>query len=248
VFIPIRDYIPARKTPVVTYALLAFNVLVWLWQYGLMLSGAAWVIPGYGMVPARLSLDPTGEAFTLLSSRFMHGDWLHLGGNMLFLHVFGDNVEDALGAPRFFGFYLLCGVVASLGHYLVDPGSQAPLVGASGAIFGVLGAYMVLYPRAPVSVFNPYFLLWFFIGPVPVFPAWFVAGGYFVLDLVRGYFSLGVEGGSGIAYFAHVAGFAAPDGKITCGESAEHCEKLRAVAGAASAGPCQKPLFAPFKE
>lgn len=161
------------------------------------------------MVPARLSLDPTGEAFTLLSSMFMHGDWLHLGGNMLFLHVFGDNVEDALGRLRFLAFYLVCGIVASLGHYLADPTSQAPLVGASGAIFGVLGAYMVLYPRAPVTVFNPYFLLWFFIGPVPVFPAWFVAGGYFVLDLLRGYFSLGSEGSGGIAYFAHVAGFAA---------------------------------------
>jgi membrane associated rhomboid family serine protease len=209
VFIPLRDYIPARRTPVVTQALLAANVLVWFWQLLLSLAGASWVVPGYGLVPARLSIDPAGEAFTLLTSMFMHDDLLHIGGNMLFLYVFGDNVEDALGRLRYLGFYLLCGVIASLGHYLVDPASPLPLVGASGAIYGVLGAYMVLYPRSPVLVFNTVFLLWFVIGPVPVLPAWFVAGGYFVMDVIRGYLTLGADISSGTAYFAHIAGFGA---------------------------------------
>src|SRR5690606_17184963 len=119
-FIPIRDYIPARRTPVVTQALLVANIAVFAWQFLLTLAGAVWVVPGYGLVPVRLSADPAGEGFTLLTSMFMHGDWLHLGGNMLFLYVFGDNVEDALGRLRYLGFYLLCGIVASLGHYLVD--------------------------------------------------------------------------------------------------------------------------------
>lgn len=192
-----------------TQALLVANIAVFLWQFLLAMAGAVWVVPGYGLVPVRLSTDPAGEGFTLLTSMFMHGDWLHLGGNMLFLYVFGDNVEDALGRLRYLGFYLLCGIVASLGHYVVDPQSRLPLVGASGAIFGVLGAYMVLYPKAPVTVFNPYFILWFVIGPLPVFPAWFVAGGYFVMNVVRGYFTLGQDIMGGTAYFAHIAGFAA---------------------------------------
>jgi membrane associated rhomboid family serine protease len=209
VFIPIRDYIPARRTPIVNHSLLVANVVVWLWQQLLSFAGASWVVPGYGLVPARLSLDPMGEAFTLVTSMFMHADFFHIGGNMLFLHVFGDNVEDALGRLRYLGFYILCGVIASLGHFLVDSSSTVPLVGASGAIYGVLGAYMVLYPKSPVQVFNTVFLLWFVIGPVPVLPAWFVAGGYFVMDVIRGYLMLGADIAEGTAYFAHIAGFAA---------------------------------------
>jgi membrane associated rhomboid family serine protease len=166
-FIPIRDHNPTRRVPIVNYTLMAANVLVWLLQIWAYASGANWIVPEYGLVPIRLTLDPGAAAFTLLTSIFMHGDWLHLGSNMLFLHVFGDNVEDVLGRARYLVFYLASGVLASLGHYLIDPLGHAPMVGASGAIFGVLGAYVVVFPRAPVVVFNPYFFLWFVLGPLP---------------------------------------------------------------------------------
>ncbi len=192
----------------VNQALLLVNVAVFLWQLLLSTSGAAWVVPAYGLVPARLTADPLGEGFTVLTGMFMHADFLHLGGNLLFLYVFGDNVEDVLGRARYFGFYLFCGIAASLGHYFVDPSSRVPLIGASGAIFGVLGAYMVLYPRAPITVFNPYCILWLVFGPLPVLPAWFVAGGYFVLNLIYGYVTLGADVAGGTAYFAHIGGFA----------------------------------------
>src|SRR5262245_12426946 len=106
--LPIGDRNPTRTTPAVNYALIALNVAVFLWQYVVMLGGGeAWLVPGYGLVPSRLSNDPSGEAFTVFTSMFMHGDWLHLGGNMLFLYIFGDNVEDSLGHGRYVGFYLL---------------------------------------------------------------------------------------------------------------------------------------------
>ncbi|HEX9621045.1 MAG TPA: rhomboid family intramembrane serine protease [Polyangiaceae bacterium] len=198
--IPIGDANPTRSFPFVNYALLAVNVLAWFWQLGLMQQGAAWVVPGYGMVPSRLTLDPLGEAFTVLSSMFMHGGWAHVGGNMLFLYVFGDNVEDALGHLRYAVFYLIGGVAAAMAQLGTDPGSTIPMVGASGAIAAVLGAYLVLYPRAPVTVLFGFFFL--------VFPAWLVVGEWFLWQLIMGVGSLGAEGG-GVAFFAHIGGFIA---------------------------------------
>jgi len=206
--IPIRDINPTRTTPYVNYALIAANVLVWLWEFALIQAGASWVIPGYGMVPARLVADPSGEAFTILTSMFMHGGWAHIGFNMLFLYIFGDNIEDAVGHFRYFLLYLASGLVAALAQMAIDPGSHIPMVGASGAIAGVLGAYLVLFPRAPVTVVNPIFPLWFVFGLFLEFPAWLVVGEFFLVNLWGGLSALGGgAGGGGVAFFAHLGGF-----------------------------------------
>jgi membrane associated rhomboid family serine protease len=206
--IPIRDENPTQRVPIITYLLLVLNVLVWLWEFISDQSGASWLTAAYGLVPRRFLGDPAGEAFTLLMSMFMHGGWAHIAGNMLFLYVFGDNVEDALGRWRYVGFYLACGLVAAGAQIFVDPSSTIPMVGASGAIAGVLGGYMVLYPRAPIVVLNPFFPLWLLFGPVLVFPAWLVMGEWFLMNFFMG---TGVASGGqmGVAVFAHIGGFLA---------------------------------------
>jgi membrane associated rhomboid family serine protease len=128
---------------------------------------------------------------------------------MLFLFVFGDNVEDKLGHRRYIVFYLLSGICAALAQIMVDPMSGLPMVGASGAIAGVLGGYLVLYPRAPITVLNPVFPLWFLLGPFLVFPAWLVMGEWFLWNLIPGVASLGAEGQGRVAFFAHIGGFLA---------------------------------------
>lgn len=205
--IPLRDENPTRTVPWVTYVLIATNVLVWGWQFVSEVEGVTWLVPAYGMVPRRLLADPLGDAFTLALSMFMHGGWAHLGGNLLFLHIFGDNIEDKLGHLRYLAFYLLAGLVAAVAQLLVDPTSTIPMVGASGAIAGVLGGYMVLYPRAPITVINPIFPLWFVFGPTLAFPAWLVMGEWFLFNLIPGVASLGADGQGGIAFFAHIGGF-----------------------------------------
>ena len=141
---------------------------------------------------------------TILTSMFMHGSWMHLIGNMWFLWVFGNNIEDSMGHMRFIIFYLLCGVLASLTHIVTDPGSAVPTVGASGAISGVMGAYMVLYPK--VRVHTLIFLV-FYIR-VFLLPAWVLLAQWFVIQLVSGAGTLGAEGG-GVAFWAHIGGFVA---------------------------------------
>lgn len=204
--IPLYDNNPTRGPAVVTVVLIAANVAVFLAQVVLQGGGAAWVIPAYGLVPTRLAQDPTGEAFTVLTSMFMHGGWGHLGWNMLFLHIFGDNVEDALGHGRYLGFYLLGGVGAAACQFLVNPSSNIPMVGASGAIAAVLGGYVVLHPRAPVAVVNPILPLWLLMGPLIALPAWFVVGEWFLVNLLGGLGSIGRTEG-GVAFFAHIGGF-----------------------------------------
>jgi membrane associated rhomboid family serine protease len=139
----------------------------------------------------------------------MHGDWGHIAGNMLFLYVFGDNVEDRLGHGRYVLFYLLSGICAALAQAAVDPTGMMPMVGASGAIAGALGAYVVLYPKAPIMVFNPVFLLWFVFGPVIILPAWIMVGVWFFWNLVPGIASVGLPEAGGVAFFAHIGGFLA---------------------------------------
>jgi membrane associated rhomboid family serine protease len=200
--IPISDQNPTRTTPYVTYLLITLNVLAFLLERQLIGShGESYVIAGYGLVPTRVSADPSGEAFTVFTSMFMHGGFGHLGGNLLFLWIFGDNVEDAIGHFRYVAFYLLCGVCAALAQILTNVASQAPMVGASGAIAGVLGAYLVLYPRAPITVFVGFFLI--------SLPAWVVVGFWFLLQLSGGWAVLGLDTGSGVAFFAHIGGFLA---------------------------------------
>lgn len=204
--IPLYDNNPTRRPAVVTVVLIAANVAVFLTQLVLQWGGAAWVIPGYGLVPARIAQDPVGEAFTVFTSMFMHGGWGHLGWNMLFLYVFGDNVEDALGHLRYLGFYLAGGIGAAACQFLVNPGSSIPMVGASGAIAAVLGGYVVLHPRAPVAVVNPILPLWLLMGPLIALPAWFVVGEWFLVNLIGGLGTLGRSEG-GVAFFAHIGGF-----------------------------------------
>ncbi len=207
--VPLRDVNPRQTTPYVNYVLVGLNLFVWFWQLSAAEPGTLWLSAAYGLVPVRFLADPIGEAFTILTSMFMHGGWAHLGGNLLFLFVFGDNVEDALGHKRYASFYLASGVAAAFAQIAYDTTSTIPMVGASGAIAGALGGYLVLYPRAPVMVFNPILPLWFFIGVFPVFPAALVVGEWFLWNLLGGFGSLGQGASGGTAFFAHLGGFLA---------------------------------------
>lgn len=198
---PIGDDNSARRSvPVVTYALIAINILVFL----LELQEGEGFIRKWAFIPARFSGDPTSDAATLFSAMFMHGGWLHLGGNMLYLWIFGDNVEDRFGSVRYLLFYIAAGLAASFAQYAVNPASSIPNVGASGAIAGVLGAYILMFPKARVDVL---------LGrQVVAMPAFIVLGFWIVLQLVSGVGSIAdtaqTETG-GVAYMAHVGGFVA---------------------------------------
>jgi len=204
-FIPLRDDNPTTRFPPVTVGLIALNTAIFLVQaaapHGLELAALRFGAVPYAVTHFR-SL-PEAAAFppllTLLTSMFMHGSLLHLGGNMLYLWIFGNNVEDRLGPVRFSLFYLACGLAASLTHIAFQPASRVPMIGASGAIAGVLGAYWLLYPRARVRTFV--FLI-FFIDVVSI-PAGIVLGLWFVLQI------LNVGMGGGVAWFAHIGGFLA---------------------------------------
>jgi membrane associated rhomboid family serine protease len=203
--IPIRDENPTQRVPFVNYGLITLNIVVFLYTWPSISAGAWWLVPGYGLVPTRIMADPLGEAFTVLTSMFMHGGWAHLGGNMLFLHIFGDNLEDLMGHRRYLGFYLLCGAAAALLQVGIDVHSQVAMVGASGAIFGVMAGYLLLFPRAPIVTFNLSILI-FFIGLFPVFPAWVIAAEYLFITL--GEVLMGADSASGgVAVFAHIGGF-----------------------------------------
>lgn len=210
--IPLRDDNPTEIKPVVTIAFLVACVIVFLNQVTLgQQSGQAFVyqygaIPavvfGYAELPVELAaVSPYGS---LVTSMFLHGGWMHLIGNMLYLWIFGNNIEDVMGHGKFIVFYFLCGVIAALSHAAIDPASTIPMVGASGAISGILGAYLLLYPRAQVLVLIP---LGFFSQMLYV-PASIVLGLWFVMQILSGGMSLGTEGG-GVAFFAHIGGFLA---------------------------------------
>lgn len=187
-----------RTTPVVTYALIALNVLVFF----LELNGGEPFIERWSVVPRRLTQDPGGDFITVFTSMFMHGGWLHLAGNMLYLWIFGDNVEDRFGHAKFTLFYLLCGVTATLAQVAISAGSNVPNLGASGAIAGVLGAYLILFPRGNVKVLMGR-------GVMPM-PALMVIGLWIVLQFINGVGSItqSTETG-GVAYMAHIGGFVA---------------------------------------
>ncbi|APR83377.1 Hypothetical protein A7982_08726 [Minicystis rosea] len=198
--------------PIVNYLLIALNVIVFGWERLVIAAGvpAPRLLEAYGLVPAQLMAHPIGGAVNVLTSMFMHDptSWVHIGGNMLFLWIFGDNVEDALGRGRYLGFYLLCGLAAALAQVMVGPYSNVPMVGASGAIAGVLAAYGSLYPRSPITVLNPIPLLWLFFGLFLELPAWFVILEFFVVNLLYAFGSSSMMGG-GVAFFAHLGGFVA---------------------------------------
>ena len=208
---PISDDNPRIGTPYVTWSVIGACVLVFFWQVSLGASGGEIAIYEFGMIPARLfgtaALDPELTAVpawsTMFTSMFMHGGWLHLGFNMLFLWIFGDNVEDCMGHARYLIFYLVCGVAAALAQAFVSPGSTIPMVGASGAISGVLGAYLLLHPRATVRTV---IFLGIFVTMMHL-PALIVLGLWFLMQLVSAAFSN--SGEAGVAFWAHVGGFVA---------------------------------------
>jgi membrane associated rhomboid family serine protease len=196
---PIGDDNSTRKTaPVVVYALIALNLALFFAE----LNGGDPFIVRWAFVPRRFLADAAGGFVTVFTSMFMHGGWMHLGGNMLYLWIFGDNVEDRFGHMKFLVFYLLCGIAATFAQMAFNPGSNVPNVGASGAIAGVLGAYILLFPGARVRVLMGR-------GVVPM-PALVVIGLWIILQLVSGIGSIApTTDTGGIAYMAHIGGFAA---------------------------------------
>jgi membrane associated rhomboid family serine protease len=194
-----------RATPVVTWALLGLNVLVFLYQLTLTDRELFRFFVDWGTIPYEISHGD--DYFALITSTFLHGGWLHLISNMLFLWVFGDNIEDTMGHAKFLVFYLICGLAAGGLQVVIDPDTRVPLIGASGAISGVLGAYLVLYPRGKIRT-----LLFVGIPFLVMIPAWGMIGYWIVLQFINGFMSLGVntmETGGGVAYFAHIGGFIA---------------------------------------
>ncbi len=217
---PIRDENPQIRIPVVTYALVGLNVAAWILLQGMgSAAELAQSVCRFGLIPADLfgtldlraasgrlpcRIDGDGSWLTVLSSMFMHGGWMHIIGNMWFLWIFGDNVEDAMGPVRFLAFYLLCGLAAAGAQVAADASSPIPMVGASGAIGGVMGAYIVLYPRVHVHLLV---ILGFFVTTFAV-PAVAMLGYWLLVQLLGGLSSMGASGG-GVAFWAHAGGFAA---------------------------------------
>ncbi len=198
--IPLGDDDSARRiTPVVTYTLIAINVLFFLVE----LSSGDTFIQRWSVVPQRLLANPVGDFITVFTAMFMHGGWMHLIGNMLYLWIFGDNVEDRLGHTKFVVFYFLCGIAATFAQVLVDPTSNIPNLGASGAIAGVLGAYLLMFPRGSVRV-----LMGRAIIPMP---ALIVIGFWALLQFLNGFGAIAAteQTTGGVAYMAHVGGFVA---------------------------------------
>jgi membrane associated rhomboid family serine protease len=205
--IPLRDTIPSETVPVVTRLLIAANVLVFLHQAGLGRSAGEAFIHAHGLVPRRVHLDQVETLRPLLTSMFLHGGWMHLLGNMLYLHIFGDNVEDRVGHGRYLGLYVLCGIAAGVAQVTINPQSSLPMVGASGAIAGVTGAYFIFFPRARVVTLVPIFI---FLQIVEL-PAVFFLFIWFAFQLLLGIGSLGSGDAAvgGVAFWAHVGGFVA---------------------------------------
>jgi membrane associated rhomboid family serine protease len=207
---PIHDDNPTHRPPLVTVALIAACILIYFWQVSLGPQGGAAAVYSFGFIPALLFTDAAlppdlaviPASATLLTSMFLHGGFMHLAGNMLFLWVFGNNIEDVCGHARFLAFYLACGVVAAFAQALPNPGSEIPMIGASGAISGVLGAYLLLFPHARVHV-----LIWFGLVWLRTIPAGWLLGFWFVFQLLSGVWSDPSQ--PGVAFWAHIGGFVA---------------------------------------
>ena len=195
--LPISDDNSSRKTfPIITYALIALNLLIFF----LELTGGEAFILSWSFIPGRFLSNPAGEFITIFSAMFMHAGWIHLLGNMLYLWIFGDNVEDRVGHFKFLLFYLVCGIAATFAQFILSASSNIPNLGASGAIAGVLGAYLLLFPRGKVMM-----LFFRIITPVP---AWVALGFWIILQLISGAGSLATAGQTGgVAYMAHIGGF-----------------------------------------
>ena len=211
--IPLRDTVRPRSVSVINWVLIALNALVFVFEINLHPADLQRLIYNFGLTPARLHLanplDPLWNPAVLLTfftSIFLHAGWFHFLSNVWVLHIFGDNVEDRMGAGRYLLFYLVSAIVANLIQALFFPSSQSPTIGASGAIAGVMGAYFLFYPSARITTLIPIFLIPFFLEV----PAVFFLGFWFISQLYSGFFSLGIPAGAqmgGIAWWAHIGGF-----------------------------------------
>jgi membrane associated rhomboid family serine protease len=204
--IPLRDVIPSRTTPYITVTIIALNAVAWIFEIMLPHDALNEFLTIYGVVPAYFSYP------TLITSMFLHGGWMHVIGNMWYLWIFGDNVEDRMGHGRFMVFYLLCGIAAAIGQVAADPNSTLPTIGASGAIAGVMGAYFMLYPRSRVLTLIP---IIFLLHIVEV-PAIVLLGFWFLMQLFNaGTIAMTTAShGGGVAFAAHVIGFVAGAGGV----------------------------------
>jgi membrane associated rhomboid family serine protease len=221
--IPIKDYNPTRRFAVLTMLILVANVLIFIkdrltghYEQVLVHTGHGKMVvtefvgglsEHLALVPANLIAHPLFQWPTIFTSMFLHGNWLHIGSNMLYLWIFGNNIEDTLGRGRFILFYFACGLAAGIAQVLSDPSSPVPMVGASGAIAGILGAYLVLYPRARILTLVPIFIIFFTIEV----PAFLIIGYWALIQFANAYWLGGGElmRQGGVAYFAHLGGFAA---------------------------------------
>ena len=204
--IPLRDVIPSRTFPFFTISFIVLNTIAFLFEQTLSRAALEQFVHVWGVVPAQLA------PVTIVTSMFLHAGWGHFLGNMLFLWIFGDNVEDRLGHARFVGFYFLCGIAAVFAHVYMNPTSRIPTVGASGAIAGVLGGYFVLYPHSRVLALLPLFIIWEIIEV----PAILFLGMWFLMQFLYvgvAAVNTGSEGG-GVAFWAHIAGFVAGMGGV----------------------------------
>jgi membrane associated rhomboid family serine protease len=199
--IPLRDTQPSFSRPVMTAIIIAINVLIFLYEISLDAYSQNYFMATYGIIPAHF------RPSTLLTTMFLHGGWMHLIGNMWFLWIYGNRIEEALGHWKYLLFYILCGLAAGALHVYMSPDSRLPTVGASGAIAGVMGAYMVKFPKAQILTLVPIFI---FFTTLEI-PAVFILGYWFLLQFFSGWGSVGHSNLSqgGVAWFAHIGGFAA---------------------------------------
>ena len=199
--IPLRDTQPSHSTPFVTVTIIVVNVLAFFYQLSLDRYSLNWFISHYAMIPDRLQYSD------IVTAMFLHGGWMHLIGNMWFLWIYGDNVEDVLGHTKYAIFYLLCGLVAAVTHVILNPYSRVPTLGASGAIAGVMGAYMVKFPHSRIITLVPIFI---FFTTMEI-PALLILAYWFIIQIFSGVGSIGYSNVSsgGVAWFAHIGGFVA---------------------------------------
>lgn len=206
--IPFKDDNPTQTFPFVTIGLIAINCLVFIWELASSVDIAR-VAYFYGAIPYNLisfeTSQPIHPAITLFTSMFLHGGFFHIAGNMLYLWIFGNNIEDSLGHFRFLVFYLFSGIIAAYSHAITESQSMIPMIGASGAVSGILGAYLLLFPHARVHTL---LILGFFVQIVRI-PAIFVIGFWIIIQLINGILSAGLLNQGGVAWFAHIGGFLA---------------------------------------
>jgi len=213
--IPLKDDNPTTRKPIITVAFIIINCVVFIYEFSLGGSGFSEFTYKYGLIPAelmqgrdlmapQLSYLSTSPYLNIFTSMFMHGGILHLGGNMLYLWIFGNNIEDVLGHVKFVLFYLLSGIAAVLAFSLINPNSNVPMVGASGAVSGILGAYVIRFPQARVLT-----LIWFFYFiKIVRLPALYLLGFWFLLQIINGSKAISISSSGGVAWFAHIGGFA----------------------------------------